>query len=133
MVRLRSARVTSNLKTVILLLVAIATSTTGELLLKHGINMVGALHLNPELFIPSPAKAFTNPFVLAGFALIFGGSIFWLAAISRVDLSWAYPMLSLGYIIVVAEPWILLNEPVTPLRFIGVLVICLGVFLLSRS
>jgi multidrug transporter EmrE-like cation transporter len=121
------------LQAFLLLLIAIAMSTTGELLLKHGMNMVGVLHLNPTLFIPTLAKAFTNPFVLAGFALIFGGSIFWLAVLSRVDLSWAYPMLSLGYIIVVVESWILLNEPVTPLRFIGVLVICLGVFIVSRS
>lgn len=121
------------LQAFLLLLVAIAMSTTGELLLKHGMNMVGVLHLNPEQFIPLLLKAFTNIYVLAGFALIFAGSIFWLAVISRVDLSWAYPMLSLGYILVVAESWMLLNEPVTPLRLAGVLVICLGVFILSRS
>ena len=108
-------------------------STTGELLLKHGMNTVGVMSLAPSDFIPMLLKAFTNPFVFAGFVLIFGGSIFWLAVISRVDLSWAYPMLSLGYILVVIESWILLNEPVTSVRFIGVLVICLGVFILSRS
>lgn len=121
------------LQAFLLLLVAIAMSTTGELLLKHGMNMVGVLSLAPGDIVPMLFKAFTNPFVFAGFALIFGGSIFWLAVISRVDLSWAYPMLSLGYIIVVIESWIILNEPVTALRLAGVLIICLGVFILSRS
>ena len=121
------------LQAFLLLLVAIGMSTTGELLLKRGMNMVGVLHLNPEQFFPLLLKAFSNVYVLAGFALIFGGSIFWLAVLSRVDLSWAYPMLSLGYVLVVLESWILLNEPVTPLRILGVLVICLGVFIVSRS
>lgn len=108
-------------------------STTGELLLKHGMNIVGVLSLAPADIVPMLLKAFTNPFVFAGFVLIFGGSIFWLAVISRVELSWAYPMLSLGYVIVVIESWILLNEPASPLRMVGVLVICVGVFLVSRS
>ena len=117
----------------VLLVIAILLSTTGELLLKRGISMVGVLHLTPAEFFPLLIKAFTNIYVLAGFALIFGGSIFWLAVLSRVELSWAYPMLSLGYVLVVIESWLLLNEAVTPMRLVGVLVICLGVFIVSRS
>ena len=116
-----------------LLLIAISMSTTGELLLKTGMNQVGVLHFSLDQFVPTLIRAFTNPFVLAGFVLIFGGSIFWLAVISRVDLSWAYPMLSLGYILVVLLSWWFLNEAITPLRLIGVGVICVGVFLVSRS
>jgi multidrug transporter EmrE-like cation transporter len=116
-----------------LLLIAISMSTTGELMLKTGMNRVGVLHLTVDQFIPTLIRAFTNPFVLVGFALIFGGSIFWLAVISRVELSWAYPMLSLGYVLVVLLSWLFLNESVTPLRLIGVAIICLGVFVVSRS
>jgi multidrug transporter EmrE-like cation transporter len=115
------------------LLIAILMSTSGELLLKRGMSMVGVLSFTPSEFLPTLIRAFTNPFVLAGFALIFGGSIFWLAVISRVDLSWAYPMLSLGYVLVVATSWLLLREQVSPLRLIGVFVICFGVYLVSRS
>jgi drug/metabolite transporter (DMT)-like permease len=116
-----------------LLLIAISMSTTGELMLKTGMNQVGVLHLTPDQFVVTLIRAFTNPFVLAGFALIFGGSIFWLAVISRVELSWAYPMLSLGYVLVVLLSWLFLNESVTPLRLVGVAIICLGVFIVSRS
>ncbi len=117
----------------ILLLIAISMSTSGELLLKTGMNRVGVLHLSADRFVPTLIRAFTDPFVLAGFALIFGGSIFWLAVISRVELSWAYPMLSLGYILVVGLSWAFLSEAVTPLRLLGVGVIIAGVFLVSRS
>jgi drug/metabolite transporter (DMT)-like permease len=108
-------------------------STTGELLLKTGMNRVGVLHLTLDQIVPSLFRTFTNPFVLTGFVLIFGGSIFWLAVISRVELSWAYPMLSLGYALVVLLSWLFLNESLTALRLIGVAIICLGVFVVSRS
>lgn len=116
-----------------LLLIAIVMSTTGELLLKRGVNAVGVLSLAPADIVPTLMETFSNPFVLAGFALIFGGSIFWLAVISRVDLSWAYPMLSLGYVLVVVNSWLFLNEQVTPVRVAGVAIICLGVAIVGRS
>ncbi len=117
----------------LLLLIAIAMSNIGELLLKAGMNRVGVLHLSPGQFIPTLVRAFMDPYVFGGFALIFGGSIFWLAVISRVQLSWAYPMLSLGYVFVVLLSWWFLNEAITPLRLLGVFVIVAGVFLVSRS
>jgi multidrug transporter EmrE-like cation transporter len=121
------------LQAFLLLLIAIVMSTTGELLLKRGMNAVGVLSLAPADIVPMLANAFSNPFILAGFALLFGGSIFWLAVISRVDLSWAYPMLSLGYVLVVVNSWLFLDEQVTPIRVAGVAIICLGVAIVGRS
>ena len=88
---------------------------------------------NPQTFLPTLLRAFTTPPIVLGFILLFAGSIFWLAVISRVDLSYAYPMLSLGYVIVVLASWLILHESVSWLRIIGVLIICLGVIVVSRS
>ncbi|MCL4465137.1 MAG: EamA family transporter [Chloroflexi bacterium] len=117
----------------LLLLIAICLSVSGELLLKYGMNQVGALPMQPSLILQGLVRTFSQPTILLGFVLIFSGSIFWLAVISRVHLSYAYPMLSLGYILVVALSWAFLKESVTAMRFMGVLVICAGVFLVSRS
>ena len=117
----------------ILLGIAIVLTVSGELLLKQGMNRNGVLELAPETLVPTVLQLFTNPFILAGFTLIFSGSIFWLSLISRVPLSYAYPMLSMSYILVVAASWAFLGEQITWMRAIGVLVIMAGVSLVFRS
>ncbi|MCL5264813.1 MAG: EamA family transporter [Chloroflexi bacterium] len=116
-----------------MLLAAVSLSVTGELLLKHGMNQVGVLSLHPDNIVAGLWRSFTSPFVLLGFAAVFGGSIFWLSIISRVQLSYAYPMLSLSYVIVLLASWLLLNEQFSPVRVLGVLIVCLGVFVVSRT
>lgn len=113
------------------LLIAICLSVTGELLLKHGMNRIGVLHL-PNLLATVP-RLLRNPFVVGGFLSIGVGAVFWLAAISRVDLSYAYPMLSIGYVLVLLFSALVLKENVTWIRWIGALIICLGVYLISRT
>ncbi|MBI2955636.1 MAG: EamA family transporter [Chloroflexi bacterium] len=108
-------------------------SATGELLLKYGMNQVGVLSLHPDNIVAGLWRSFTSPFILLGFVAVFGGSIFWLSVISRVQLSYAYPMLSLGYVLVVVASWMFLNEQFNPMRLVGVLVICAGVVVVSRT
>ncbi len=105
----------------------------GELLLKHGMNRVGVLSLQPDQMFSSLLNVFTTPLIVIGFSSIFLGSIFWLAVISRVPLSYAYPMLSTSYAIVVVASWLFLGEQLTQMRIMGVLVICAGVVIVSRS
>jgi len=116
-----------------LLFVAILLSVTGELLLKHGVNQLGVLELRSDNLVPVFIRVFTNPFVLLGFIFLFGGSIFWLSMISRVPLSYAYPMLSTSYILVLGASWLFLGEQINPVQIIGVLVIMLGVSLVFWS
>jgi multidrug transporter EmrE-like cation transporter len=118
---------------IVALLIAIALSTTGELLLKYGMNIVGSLELTGSQVLPQLFRTFTTPAVLGGFILIFGGSIFWLSVLSKSHLSWAYPMLSLGYVVVVGLSAVFLNEPLTLWRIAGVLTIIAGVFMVYRS
>jgi multidrug transporter EmrE-like cation transporter len=66
--------------------------------------------------------------------LCFGvSSVFWLVILSRIDLSYAYPMVSIGYIAVVLFSYFVFKENVSLIRWIGVITICAGVFLISRS
>ncbi len=120
-------------KAFLLLLFAISLSVPGEFLLKLGMNQVGMPSLTPRGFVSGLLRAFSNPRILAGFALIFCGSLIWLAVLSRVDLSWAYPMLSLGYLFVVLTSWFFLGETFSLLRVMGTVFVCLGVLLIFRS
>ena len=121
------------LRPFLILVVAITFSVSGELLLKDGMNKVGTLSFRPSLFLPTLWRAFTTPQIIIGFALAFIAAIFWLAVLSRVQLSYAYPMLSLSYVIVVFASWLLLGESLSLTRLIGVFIICSGVYVVFRS
>jgi len=75
----------------------------------------------------------TEVFVLLGIFLYLISTIFWLAALSRVDLSYAYPMISIGYVLVLVLSWAIFNERLAFIRIAGVILICFGVLLVSRS
>src|SRR5689334_6091299 len=108
-----------------LLIVAIILSTFGEVLLKAGVNRIGTITFAPGTLI----RAFLQWQVLAGFVLLFGGSLFWLAVISRVHLSIAYPLLAIGYILTTLWALIFLKEPVPASRWLGIGAICGGIVL----
>lgn len=112
-----------------LLVVAILFSTTGELFFKKGMDAMGGL----EFTVPGLVRTFTTWQVLLGFVLFFTGAMVWLKVLSLADLSWAYPMLALGYPLVVIESRVLLGEPVDAARVLGSLVILAGVAIMYAS
>jgi len=115
----------------ILLVVSISLAVVGQLLMKHGMRIFGAFPL-----IELPQKLFPmllNPFVFFGLATFGLSAIFWLAILSRLDLSFVYPLVSIGYIVVALFSMIFFKENVTLIRWIGIFTICLGVYFISRS
>ncbi len=121
------------LKAFILEIIAICFSVTGELLLKSGMSRIGVLSISPSALFPTLGRALSLPRIWAGFGCFIVGAVFWLSVLSRVNLSWAYPMLSLGYILILLVSAILLKEHVSMIRWVGALVICAGIVLVFRS
>lgn len=115
------------------ILVSVIAGAIGQITLKYGMTLTGQITLSAHDIVPTLFKIFTNPFIIGGLALYVGGTVFWLAALSRVDLSFAYPFASLSYVVMLTASWLLFNENITPLRLVGTLVVMLGVFLISRS
>lgn len=114
-----------------LLVVACVLTVAGEVLLKLGVarvgEQVGAFSLDPQVLWAT----FTEWRVILGFALVFGGALFWLGVISRVELSFAYPLLALNYLVLMIPARFLLNEEITPTRIIGAGIIVLGVIVIT--
>jgi multidrug transporter EmrE-like cation transporter len=111
------------------LLAAVGVNILGETTMKHGMNQVGELHLGAEGLL----KTFTNVYVVLGLAIMFAAAVLWLRVISREPLSWAYPMLALGYIPLLLTTHQVLGESISPARWLGVIVIIIGVALVARS
>jgi len=121
------------MKQIILLLVTVTLNVVGQYLMKRGMSDVGVITGALNQLLISLATAFTNPYVLAGVGAYGLSSIFWLILLSRVDLSYAYPALSLGYVLITLVSALFLGEEVSPLRWAGVLIICVGVIAVARS
>jgi len=105
-----------------LLLAGVLLNASAQLLLKAGTN---AMPLGPRLAL--------EPHILGGLACYAVSVVVWIIALSRVPVSIAYPMLSIGYVVNAIAAWQLLGESLSPLRIAGIGVIIAGVFMVARS
>ena len=115
------------------ILVSVIAGAVGQLLLKQGMGTMGPVTIAPNQIFNIIWRIGTNPYVVVGLAIYVGGTLFWLAALSRVDLSYAYPFASLSYVVMLVAAWQIFNENITPSRLLGTLVICVGVLLVARG
>ena len=115
----------------ILAITSILLAVAGQLLMKRGMATFGAFPVNQ--LISRLIPIFLNPYVFMGFVLFGLSSIFWLVVLSRLPLSLVYPMVSVGYVLVAIVSWYFFKESVSLVRWLGIIVIMAGVFLISRS
>jgi multidrug transporter EmrE-like cation transporter len=122
-------------KSMILVLVAVLLGVLGQLLLKMGMTQVGTLEFGGGLagLIQIGIRVFSNLKVLGGFAAYGISSLFWIVVLSKLNLSLAYPMLALNYVLVPLTAWLFLGEQVPGLRWLGMGVIIIGVVIISRT
>jgi multidrug transporter EmrE-like cation transporter len=118
---------------ILYILASVLIGAVGQLMLKKGMATMGPITLQWSQMPPLLLRIATNPFVVAGLVVYMAGVVFWLAVLSRVDLSYAYPFASLGHVTMLAASWLLFREPISPLRLLGTLIICAGVLIVSRS
>ncbi|MBN9527448.1 MAG: EamA family transporter [Alphaproteobacteria bacterium] len=116
-----------------LIMVGVLLNAAAQLLLKAGMNRIGHFDFSAANLVPIGWKVATNPPVIAGLACYVVSVVVWLLALSRVDVSYAYPMLSVGYIVNAIAAWYLFGEVLSPMKLAGIFVIILGVFLISRG
>ncbi len=118
----------------VLILFAVVCGVIGQIVLKLGMTQIGRID---AAAVAQPlqvaAATLTNPFVVSGLGLYALGAAAWLTVLSRVPLSYAYPILALSYAITPVLAWLVLNESVPSFRWLGILTICVGVVLVSRS
>ena len=104
-----------------------------QLLLKAGTNVLGVITLTRENWAGQFGRMAVEPHLLGGI-LCYGVSVIvWILGLSRVPVSIAYPMLSLGYIVNAIAAYYLFGESLTLARWLGIGFIIVGVWLVARS
>jgi multidrug transporter EmrE-like cation transporter len=116
-----------------LVLFGVMLNAAAQLLLKAGTNAIGQFQFSAANLGPIGWKVATQPFILGGLACYVVSVLVWIMALSRVEVSVAYPMLSIGYVINAAAAYFLFGEAVGPQRLVGIGVIIVGVYLVARS
>lgn len=121
------------MKNFLLIVVCVVLGVCGQLLLKQGMSADRDAVDRVDEVLPRLLQAAIDPVVIAGFVCYGISAALWLIVLTRTELSWAYPMLSMGYILVVILSRLLFHEAVTAQRFLGTLVVAAGVWLISRT
>ncbi len=116
-----------------LILLGVLLNATAQLCLKQGMRQVGHFAFSLSNLAPIGFKVALNPFVFAGLVCYVVSVVVWLLALSRVEVSYAYPLLSVGYIVTAFAGQLFFGEALGPMRWAGILVICLGVYFVTRS
>lgn len=123
-----------NLSTFAFIITGVLLNAMAQLLLKAGTNALGgAIHLTANNWFQTGIKVATQLPILGGLACYAISLVVWIIGLSRTDVTIAYPMLSLGYVVSAFGAWMFLGEAVSPQRLLAIAVIMVGVALLARS
>jgi multidrug transporter EmrE-like cation transporter len=120
--------------TIGLILVSVTLAAVAQVTLKAGMNHVtdangGQLALNGD----SLKQIASQVWVWAGLIIFAFSAVLWLFALSRANLSFAYPFAALGYVIIVIASILFLNEHVQPVTWVGVVLIVAGILVVAQG
>ncbi len=116
----------------LMIVVSVSLNALAQLVLRKAMLTLGVLP-PPTQVLNFALTLLRNPWLWAGMGCYAASIGIWLAVLARVPVSLAYPMLSIGYVVAAVLGVVFLREAVGVSRALGIGVICVGVFLVSRS
>jgi multidrug transporter EmrE-like cation transporter len=116
-----------------IILSGVLLNAIAQTLIKAGANKLGHFAFTLDNIPTIGLKVATNLPILGGLTCYVFSVVLWIMALSRVEVSIAYPMLSIGYLVTAVIGWAIFNEAVTPMRLAGIAVIIVGVAIVARS
>ena len=105
----------------------------GQLIIKQQVNTIADFPSGWNLIPFYVRFILTRPLVLSGFISAVFASVAWIGALSRFQLSYAYPFMSLNFVLVVFLSFLLFQDTINWYKIVGLSLICIGVFVVSRG
>jgi drug/metabolite transporter (DMT)-like permease len=121
------------MKYILFILFTVLTNAAAQLLLKQGMISLGPISFSSESLIQRVFQIVFNPWVFAGLFTFVISMASHLYVLSKVDLSFAYPFLSLAYVAVAILAWLLFKEDLGAMKIAGIAFICVGTILIAQS
>lgn len=119
------------MKGIPLIIMAVMLGAIGQIVMKRGMQLYG--QVSAATVWGQLLPILKTPQVSIGLLCYGISAVLWIAVVSNVDLSLAYPMVSLAYVFVFLASWLFLGEHISALRLVGLLIIVAGVLVISRS
>lgn len=116
-----------------LILTGVLLNALAQLLLKAGTNSIGHFEFSTNAIVPIGLRIVTSPPILGGLACYAISVVVWILALSRVPVSQAYPLLSIGYVVNALAAWWLFGESLGTNKWAGISLIIAGVILVARA
>lgn len=116
-----------------LILAVVTTNAISQMLLKQGMVTIGKFDFSGQGILGVLPTVVLNPWVIGGLLMLVFSMGLHLMSLSRVELSFAYPFLSISYILVLLAGYVWFGETINSSRMVGVGLICLGTFFIARS
>jgi len=116
-----------------LVMTGVLLNAIAQLALKASVRDTGVIEISARNALPVASQLMAEPWLWLGLFCYGISVIVWILALSRVDVTIAYPMLSIGYVVNAFAAYTLLGEALTPGRLLGIGIIILGVAVLARS
>ncbi len=118
----------------LLVIISSLLGVVGQIFLKMGMERLGVLNLSGlTAGLQTASQVITTPLVILGLGCYGVSAAVWLVVLSRLDISLAYPLLALNFVLVPFLGWLFLGEQIPFYRWIGVGIILVGVIVISRT
>lgn len=123
-----------NLSTFSIIFAGVLLNSAAQLMLKAGARTLGVVSMGSASSLAQAAwSAATQPWIGLGLVCYFVSAALWVVALTKVDVTIAYPMLSMGYVIAAVLAWHFFGESLNAGRILGIAIILVGVVVLGRS
>lgn len=114
-------------------LASVVLTGVAQLLIKRGVSTLGMMEIVPGAVFWSLTRLLLEPFIMGGLFLFGVATVLWMLALSVVDLSYAFPFVSLSILLTTVGARVFLRESVSATRLVGIALICTGVGLIALS
>lgn len=122
-----------NLRIFILIIASVSLSALAQITLKLGMSDKATQSHQSQDWLAYLFTAFSNKFVILGLGLYGFGAVLWLLVLAKLDVTYAYPFVGIGFILTMLLGYFFLGESLTLTRIMGTLLVVSGVMLISRS
>jgi len=118
-----------NMDTIVIILLGVVFAAVGQVSWKLGMNLMGPI---TDFGLSDLISVFLDPHILFGLIMYGLSTVFWLIALSRMELSFVYPFISLTYVLVLALSHLVLKESIGLNKIAGTVLIILGLIIISK-
>jgi uncharacterized membrane protein len=115
---------------IIIIIIGILFASFGQILWKVGMNEIGVVS---EISVEGITHIVLNPYIFGGLFSYGIGTLFWLIALSRAELSFVYPFIALTFVIIFMASFFLFHENISFQRILGALIIVIGIVVLVKG